>query len=180
MAAQMVGHRRERECVKRELCNVIGLCIFVMFTPTPPQKRRSFICCFVAFIQHAQHFEPFTKREIQHIKKMYLFLFSMACFSDDLFSLDYCPGKTLCIGASYVSLECAGFLAGIGLDVTVMVRSILLRGFDQQCAEIIGDYMKNHKVKFIRGAVPKKVSSLDSTVSNRILRYSKYLWIINL
>lgn len=81
--------------------------------------------------------------------------------SDDLFSLDYCPGKTLCIGASYVSLECAGFLAGIGLDVTVMVRSILLRGFDQQCAEIIGDYMKNHKVKFIRGAVPKKVERLE-------------------
>ena len=35
------------------------------------------------------------------------------------------------IGASYVALECAGFLAGVGLDVTVLVRSILLRGFDQ-------------------------------------------------
>ena len=41
------------------------------------------------------------------------------------------PGKTLVIGASYVALECAGFLAGIGFDVTCMVRSILLRGFDQ-------------------------------------------------
>ena len=79
-------------------------------------------------------------------------------FSDDLFSLDYCPGKTLCIGASYVSLECAGFLAGIGLPVTVMVRSILLRGFDQQCAEIVGDYMQKHGVNFVRGAMPVKVS----------------------
>jgi len=35
------------------------------------------------------------------------------------------------VGASYVSLECAGFLRGLGLDVTVLVRSILLRGFDQ-------------------------------------------------
>lgn len=35
------------------------------------------------------------------------------------------------IGASYVALECAGFLVGVGLDVTVLVRSILLRGFDQ-------------------------------------------------
>jgi thioredoxin reductase (NADPH) len=51
--------------------------------------------------------------------------------SDDLFSLDAAPGKTLCVGASYVSLECAGFLQGIGFDTTVMVRSILLRGFDQ-------------------------------------------------
>ena len=35
------------------------------------------------------------------------------------------------VGGSYVSLECAGFLHGIGLDVTVLVRSIFLRGFDQ-------------------------------------------------
>ncbi|CAG2121752.1 unnamed protein product, partial [Medioppia subpectinata] len=33
-----------------------------------------------------------------------------AITSDDLFSLPYCPGKTLVIGASYVALECAGFL----------------------------------------------------------------------
>jgi hypothetical protein len=30
-----------------------------------------------------------------------------------------------------VALECAGFLTGIGLDTTVMMRSIPLRGFDQ-------------------------------------------------
>ena len=51
--------------------------------------------------------------------------------SDDLFSLATPPGKTLVVGASYVALECGGFLAGIGFDVTCMVRSILLRGFDQ-------------------------------------------------
>lgn len=54
--------------------------------------------------------------------------------SDDLFSMPTPPGKTLVIGASYVALECAGFLAGIGFDVTCMVRSILLRGFDQVSA----------------------------------------------
>lgn len=40
------------------------------------------------------------------------------------------PGKTLVVGASYVALECAGFLTALGYDTTVMVRSILLRGFD--------------------------------------------------
>jgi len=50
--------------------------------------------------------------------------------SDDLFSLKEAPGKTLVVGASYVALECAGFLAGFGYDTTIMVRSILLRGFD--------------------------------------------------
>ena len=41
--------------------------------------------------------------------------------SDDLFSIDYHPGNTLIVGASYIALECAGFLKGIGIDVTVMV-----------------------------------------------------------
>ncbi|XP_038010636.1 thioredoxin reductase 1, cytoplasmic isoform X2 [Motacilla alba alba] len=77
--------------------------------------------------------------------------------SDDLFSLPYCPGRTLVVGASYVALECAGFLAGLGLDVTVMVRSILLRGFDQDMANRIGEYMKEHGVSFIKEFVPIKV-----------------------
>jgi thioredoxin reductase (NADPH) len=81
--------------------------------------------------------------------------------SDDLFSLPYNPGKTLCVGASYVSLECAGFLKGIGNDVTVMVRSILLRGFDQQMANIIGKYMEETaNVRFIRESVPTEIIQL--------------------
>lgn len=50
--------------------------------------------------------------------------------SDDIFQLQKPPGKTLVVGASYVALECAGFLAAYGFDTTVMVRSIFLRGFD--------------------------------------------------
>lgn len=50
--------------------------------------------------------------------------------SDDIFSMKKTPGKTLVVGASYVALECAGFLAALGYDTSVMVRSILLRGFD--------------------------------------------------
>uniref|UniRef100_A0A8C6Y2J9 Thioredoxin reductase 1, cytoplasmic n=1 Tax=Naja naja TaxID=35670 RepID=A0A8C6Y2J9_NAJNA len=80
--------------------------------------------------------------------------------SDDLFSLPYCPGKTLVVGASYVALECAGFLAGLGLDVTVMVRSILLRGFDQDMANKIGEHMEEHGVKFIRKYVPTKIEQI--------------------
>ena len=37
-----------------------------------------------------------------------------------------------------------------------MVRSILLRGFDQVMANRIGDYMKNQGARFINGAVPTK------------------------
>ena len=68
----------------------------------------------------------------------------LAISSDDVFSMEKSPGKTLCVGASYISLECAGFLAGLCLDVTVAVRSILLRGFDCECADLIGSYMKSN------------------------------------
>ena len=102
-------------------------------------------------------------------------------FSDDLFSLPYCPGKTLSIGASYVSLECAGFLRGLGLDVTVMVRSILLRGFDQQMAELAGDFMKAEGVNFLRPCVPTKVSSLVSVSRSNYYTHltasSKTSWV---
>lgn len=39
----------------------------------------------------------------------------------------------------------------------IMVRSILLRGFDQEIAEKIGDFMKLNGVNFIRPTVPEKV-----------------------
>jgi len=80
--------------------------------------------------------------------------------SDDLFSLPHAPGKTLLVGASYIALECAGFLATLGYDVTVMVRSIFLRGFDQQMADKVAKYMGEHGVKFIRGAVPTSVEKV--------------------
>ncbi|CAI9577065.1 unnamed protein product [Staurois parvus] len=88
--------------------------------------------------------------------------------SDDLFSLSYCPGKTLVVGASYVALECAGFLAGIGLDVTVMVRSIFLRGFDQEMAEKAGTYMETHGVKFLKKFVPTSVEQLEPGTPGRL------------
>ncbi|XP_029572508.1 thioredoxin reductase 2, tandem duplicate 2 [Salmo trutta] len=82
--------------------------------------------------------------------------------SDDIFWLKESPGKTLVVGASYVALECAGFLTGIGLDTTVMVRSIPLRGFDQQMAGLVTDYMEAYGTKFSWRSVPKSVDKLSS------------------
>uniref|UniRef100_A0A4W6EQV9 Thioredoxin reductase 2 n=1 Tax=Lates calcarifer TaxID=8187 RepID=A0A4W6EQV9_LATCA len=82
--------------------------------------------------------------------------------SDDIFWLKKSPGKTLVVGASYVALECAGFLTGIGLDTTVMVRSIALRGFDQQMAGLVTDYMEAYGTKFAWKCVPQRVDKLSS------------------
>lgn len=76
--------------------------------------------------------------------------------SDDVFWRKDPPGKTLVVGASYIALETGGFIAGFGFDTTVMVRSILLRGFDQEIATKIGNYMESKGVKFAREMVPSK------------------------
>uniref|UniRef100_A0A0F8BLR8 Thioredoxin reductase 2, mitochondrial n=1 Tax=Larimichthys crocea TaxID=215358 RepID=A0A0F8BLR8_LARCR len=65
-------------------------------------------------------------------------------------------------GATDVALECAGFLTGIGLDTTVMARSIALRGFDQQMAGLVTDYMEEYGTKFAWKCVPKRVDKLSS------------------
>lgn len=95
--------------------------------------------------------------------------------SDDLFSLEHNPGKTVMIGASYVALECAGFLAGVGLDVTVLVRSILLRGFDQQMAEKIGNDLENHGVQIQRPAVPTKIELVEEGTPRKLRVHYKFL-----
>jgi len=94
--------------------------------------------------------------------------------SDDIFSLPHNPGKTLLVGASYIALECAGFLKGVGIDSTVMVRSILLRGFDQQMAGKIGEFMEEHGINFIRECVPTKIEKIEDGSPAKLKVTAKY------
>ncbi len=94
-----------------------------------------------------------------------------AITSDDLFWLEKSPGKTLVVGASYVALECAGFLTHLGCDTTLMVRSIFLRGYDQDMANRVGAYMAAHGTKMYRSTVPVE---LTKTKAGKILvRYKQ-------
>lgn len=97
---------------------------------------------------------PTYPSEIENVRELTI-------SSDDIFWMDKKPGKTLVVGASYIGLECAGFLHGLGIDVTVMVRSIFLRGFDQQLANKIGDYMKKIGIKVIHNSVPTKITKKE-------------------
>lgn len=89
-----------------------------------------------------------------------------AVTSDDIFSLDREPGKTLIVGAGYIGLECAGFLNAFGYDTTVMVRSVPLRGFDQQMAGIVADAMAEKGIKFLQKTIPK---SIEKQADGRLL-----------
>ncbi|XP_011060402.1 PREDICTED: thioredoxin reductase 2, mitochondrial isoform X1 [Acromyrmex echinatior] len=81
--------------------------------------------------------------------------------SDDIFSLERAPGKTLIIGAGYIGLECAGFLNGLGYDTTIIIRSLVLRGFDRQMAIHVAEEMQQRGVKFNYEAKLKKVSKQE-------------------
>lgn len=64
-----------------------------------------------------------------------------------------------CLASPYLAFALPGwqgFLSGLGIDTTVMVRSILLRGFDQGIAERIGSFMETEGTRFLRPAVPHR------------------------
>ena len=86
----------------------------------------------------------------------------LAITSDDIFWKQNEPGKTLCIGGSYIALETAGFLHEMNYDVTICVRSILLRGFDRDCVDMIQSYMEQTGMKFRWKMVPKKLEKQDN------------------
>lgn len=82
--------------------------------------------------------------------------------SDDIFSYEKEPGRTLVVGASYVGLECACFIKGLGYEPTVMVRSIVLRGFDRQMSELLADMMRERGVGFLGTTIPTSVERLEN------------------
>ena len=58
------------------------------------------------------------------------------------------------MGASYIALECAGFLHNLGFDVTVMVRSRVLRRFDEQMGSLVQADMERRGVRFLERSLP--------------------------
>ncbi|GFE55788.1 thioredoxin reductase [Babesia ovis] len=85
-----------------------------------------------------------------------------AITSDDLMSMTEPVGKTLIVGGSFVALECAGLISSLGFDVTVAVRSVVLRGFDRQCADKVVELMEHTGTKFRRETAPKIIRKLSS------------------
>ena len=87
----------------------------------------------------------------------------LALSSDDIFMKATPPGKTCVVGAGYVALECAGFLTGLGQgDVTVLVRSMMLRGFDREMVAAIKATMTHHGTKIVEGVLPTSIEKLPS------------------
>jgi len=86
----------------------------------------------------------------------------LAISSDDIFQLKSAPGNTLIVGAGYIALETAGFLAGLGFQVTLMVRSILLRGFDRECVVMIEKDLVRRGVTILPQSTPVSVEEVPA------------------
>ena len=112
--------------------------------------------------------------------------------SDDLFGLEEAPGKTLIVGASYIALECAGILHGLGMTVDIAMRSIPLRGFDRDMADRVQEDLQSRGLHFHQAAtVASIVEESRTPVDNHRLtvvlnvqgtkvegRYDTVLWAI--
>ncbi|XP_029901683.1 thioredoxin reductase 1, cytoplasmic-like [Myripristis murdjan] len=99
--------------------------------------------------------------------------------SDDLFALPRSPGRTLVVGGTAEGLECAGFLSGLGLRVTVLPQPELLPGFDRGIAEMVEnhmlvhgvDYMHHHslsKVEQVKGGSKDIVSGVSEAAAQQV------------
>ena len=67
------------------------------------------------------------------------------------------------MGASYIALECAGFLNSFGFDTSVMVRSRVLRKFDEQMGDLIQKDLESKGVYFHERSLPSSYA-FDLTV----------------
>jgi thioredoxin reductase (NADPH) len=68
------------------------------------------------------------------------------------------PGKTLIVGGGYVAVEIAGFLNGLGYQVSMMTRGDYLRAFDRDMVDCIIQDLKQRKVNIVHTSLPVKIN----------------------
>ncbi len=67
--------------------------------------------------------------------------------SDHMFEMAALPQRAVVIGGGYIACEFAGILQGLGVQTTQLYRGeALLRGFDQEVREVIGDEMQKRGI----------------------------------
>ena len=72
-----------------------------------------------------------------------------AAVSDDMFFLDSLPRRALVVGGGYIAVEFAGILANWGVRTTMLVRSKLLREFDDDLGQCAAESLAARGVEII-------------------------------
>ena len=82
-----------------------------------------------------------------------------AITSNEAFSLERLPARALVVGGGYIALEFASIFHGLGVQTTLSYRGKrLLRGFDGEIGQRIGEEMQAKGVKLHFGAEPSAIA----------------------
>ena len=85
--------------------------------------------------------------------------------SDGFFELTEQPKKVAVIGAGYIAVELAGLMAGLGSDVTQIIRKKhFLRGFDPILFTTLTDEMKREGVNIVSETLIKGLEKSDEGI----------------
>ncbi len=85
--------------------------------------------------------------------------------SDDFFTLEYCPKRVIIAGAGYIAVELAGMLHALGADVTLLVRSVILRGFDDMLQKHLTDQMDRDGIDIVIPATIERVEKTEQGIT---------------
>ena len=89
----------------------------------------------------------------------------LAITSNEIFLLDDLPKSILIVGGGYIASEFAGILNGLGVKVTQMYRGEqILRGFDNECRNLIAAEMVNKGIDLQTGVNVTKLEQTDDGI----------------
>ena len=83
----------------------------------------------------------------------------LAITSNEAFHLERLPRRAIVVGGGYIAVEFASIFHGLGVDTTLAYRRRrLLRGFDGELGQRLGEEMTAKGVKIHFGAEPKRLA----------------------
>ena len=86
----------------------------------------------------------------------------LAITSNEAFHLERLPRRAIVVGGGYIAIEFASIFHGLGVDTTLAYRRHrLLRGFDNELGERLGEEMAAKGLKIHYGAEPRAIAKLD-------------------
>eukprot|EP00834_Sanchytrium_tribonematis_P007880 NODE_794_length_3854_cov_0.407082.p1 type:complete len:483 gc:universal NODE_794_length_3854_cov_0.407082:1959-3407(+) len=81
--------------------------------------------------------------------------------SDEFFLMSYIPKNIVIVGGGYIAVEIAGMLNSLGSNVTLIVRSTILRSFDEMIQQQVAKNISKSGIKIVHGTVEEIRGSLQ-------------------
>jgi glutathione reductase (NADPH) len=89
----------------------------------------------------------------------------LAITSNEVFELDSLPERILVVGGGYIAVEFAGIFAGLGSKTTLLHRGDkLLRGFDEDLRDALGDAYAKQGIGLVLGRTIDKMERVDGAI----------------